>query len=284
LEEYDNEKELIHAHLRTIIRLPDGKLKTTVELKKLKDTVRVALINLTNLGCQIDNWDPFLVTIISEKFGPEMDAKWSEHLGASKKNPSYKELSDFLNCRILSLPTSNGVAPTAVNNPQKRGSVVHNVSVQNCDNCNGSHGLAKCQRCRSLAVEQRRALVQEKRACFNCLRLNHFTQKCSSKSRCARCRRSHHMLLHMAEDRTTRSIGNQSGAGDPESRLVANPSSAGEKDVVAHVQSAQLKAPRADRGILPTAWVDLHTAEDRRVPVRALVDQCSTLSFISVSL
>jgi hypothetical protein len=116
LEEYDNEKELIRAHLRTIIRLPDRKLETAAELKKLKDTVRVALINMTNLGCQVDNWDPFLVTIMSEKFGPETDAKWSEHLGASKKSPSYKELSDFLNCRILSLPTPKSVAPTTVNN------------------------------------------------------------------------------------------------------------------------------------------------------------------------
>jgi hypothetical protein len=55
LEEYDNKRELI----RTIIRLPDGKLESAVKLKKLKDT----FINVTNLGCQIDNWDPFLVTI-----------------------------------------------------------------------------------------------------------------------------------------------------------------------------------------------------------------------------
>ncbi|KAH0946309.1 hypothetical protein HN011_003575, partial [Eciton burchellii] len=120
LEEYDNEKELIRAHLRTIIRLPDGKLETAAELKKLKDTVRVALINVANLGFQVDNWDPLLVTIMSEKFGPETEAKWSEHLGASKKSPSYKVLSDFLNCRILSLPASKGVTPATVNNSQKR--------------------------------------------------------------------------------------------------------------------------------------------------------------------
>jgi hypothetical protein len=86
LEKYDNEKELIRAHLRTIIRLPDGKLETAAELKKLKDTVRVALVNVANLECQVDNWDPLLVTIMSEKFDPETNAKWSEHLGASKKS------------------------------------------------------------------------------------------------------------------------------------------------------------------------------------------------------
>jgi hypothetical protein len=286
LEEYDNERELIRAHLRTIIRLPDGKLETAVELKKLKDTVRIALIYVTNLGCQTDNWDPFLVTIMSEKFGPKTDAKWSEHLGASKKSPSYKQLSEFLNCRILSLPTSKGVTPTVVNNTQKKDrSVVHNVSVQNCVNCNGLHGLAKCEKFRSLTVEQRRALVQEKRVCFNCLRLNHFTRKCPSRSRCARCRRSHHTLLHPEKDRTTRSIGDrESDAGDPEPRSVTGPSADRAKNVVAHVQATHSEVPWEDRVVLPTAWIDFHTTEGRQIPVRALLDQCTTLSFISESL
>jgi len=35
--------------------------------------------------------------------------------------------------------------------------------------------------------------------------------------------------------------------------------------------------------VLPTAWVDLHTTEGRRIPVRAFLDQYATLSFISES-
>jgi hypothetical protein len=68
------------------------------------------------------------------------------------------------------------------------------------------------------------------------------------------------------------------------SGIAISPSTAVGSDVIAHVQAAQSKVPREDRGVLPSsAWVDLHTTEDRRVPVRALVDQCSTLSFISES-
>jgi hypothetical protein len=215
---------------------------------------------------------------MSEKFGSQTDAKWSEHLGDSKENPSYKELNAFLNRRIHSLPASTGVALTVVNHPPKKSrSVVHNVSVQNCVNCDGLHGLARCEKFLSLSVEQRRALVLEKRACFNCLQLNHFTQKYSSKSRCARCRRSHHTLFHPEEGRTNRRIGNQkSGTGGPGPQAVTSPSSVVESDIVAHVQAAQPKVPWKDRGVLPTAWVDLHTTEGRRVPVRVLLDQGST--------
>jgi len=55
-------------------------------------------------------------------------------------------------------------------------SFVHNVSVQNCGNCAGSHSLAKCEKFLSLAVEQRNTLAREKRVYFNCLRPGHFTE------------------------------------------------------------------------------------------------------------
>ncbi|KAH0947134.1 hypothetical protein HN011_005606 [Eciton burchellii] len=71
LKEYDNKRAPIRTHLQTIIHLPDGRLETAVELKKLKDTVRVALLNATKLECQISNWDSLLVTIMSEKFDPQ---------------------------------------------------------------------------------------------------------------------------------------------------------------------------------------------------------------------
>jgi hypothetical protein len=111
-------KELIRTYLQTITSLPKGKaFKTAVELKKLKDTVHVALLNVAKLGCQISNWDPLVVHIMSERLGPQTEAKWNEHLGDATESPSYKELDAFLNRRIHSLPASTGVAPIVVNNP-----------------------------------------------------------------------------------------------------------------------------------------------------------------------
>jgi len=81
LKEYDNKRALIRT--QTINRLPNGELETAVELKKLKDTVHVALLNVTKMGCQLSNWDPLLVLIMSEKLGPQTETKWNEHLGYS---------------------------------------------------------------------------------------------------------------------------------------------------------------------------------------------------------
>jgi len=73
----------------------------------------------------------------------------------------------------------------------------------------------------------------------------------------------------------------ESGAGDQGPQAVTSPSSVLGKAIVAHVQPTLPKFLQEDCGVMPTAWVDLHTTEGR--PVRALLDQCSTLSFISES-
>jgi len=52
----------------------------------------------------------------------------------------------------------------------------------------------------------------------------------------------------------------------------------------ANVQATPTDVPHASDVLLVTAWVNLHTAEGRCVKVRALLDQGSTLSFISESL
>jgi len=51
LKEYDNKRALIRTHLQSFTGLPKGKFETAVELKKLKDIVSIALLNVTKLGC-----------------------------------------------------------------------------------------------------------------------------------------------------------------------------------------------------------------------------------------
>jgi len=174
-----------------------------------------------------------------DKLGSQALAKWNEHLGDTRKHPSHKELDAFLRCRIRLLSASTSVASTAVDKPRNRSrSFVNHMSTQGCVNCAGSHSLAKCVGFLSLAVEQRSTLAREKRVCFNCLRSGHFTPKCPSKSRCARCRRSHHSLLHPEEDRTAKTIANQATGSET---TVPSTSSVTESAVVAHVQSAQVE-------------------------------------------
>jgi hypothetical protein len=55
LNEYDDERALISTNLQSFICFPKGKFETAAELKKLRDTVNVALKNLSKLGCQVSS-------------------------------------------------------------------------------------------------------------------------------------------------------------------------------------------------------------------------------------
>jgi len=68
------------------------------------------------------------------------------------------------------------------------------------------------------------------------------------------CRRMHHSLLHLVVSE------------------------------FADVQAMLRDVSHASDVLFATIWVNLHTAEDRWVPVHTLIDQCSILSFISESL
>ncbi|KAH0950082.1 hypothetical protein HN011_007201, partial [Eciton burchellii] len=60
MTEYDDKKALIHTHLQSFVCLPKGKSEIAVELKKLRDTISIALAALSILGCHISYWDPIL--------------------------------------------------------------------------------------------------------------------------------------------------------------------------------------------------------------------------------
>jgi len=103
------------------------------------------------------------------------------------------------------------------------------------------------------------------------------------KSRCAHCRRTYHSLF--AEGETTKKTVNQTpGTDDSKTQSVANTSSVAGSAMVAHVQTVRAEAPYAFNVLLTTAWINLYTAEGRRVKVRAFLDEGATVSFISESL
>jgi len=153
---------------------------------------------------------------------------------------------------------------------------IDSVSVTTCINCAGSHNLATCEDFLSKSIAQRNALVKNKQVCFKCLRPGHFTSTCLSRSQCIHCNRNHslmHRTVVTAETPVDREL-----KVDDLSRMVSHASSAG----VTNVKNAQAEVTPVGV-LLATASVDPHLSEGQCFQVRALLDQGSTLSFISES-
>jgi len=133
----------------------------------------------------------------------------------------------------------------------KSRSFVNNVSVPKYVYCPSLHSLENCEKFLLLSVEQRNTLAREMQVCFNCLQSGYFAPKCPSNSRCMHCRRMHHSLLHLAVSE------------------------------IADIQVTRTDVSRASDVLRATAWMNPHTS---CIKVRTLLDQASTLSFISESL
>jgi len=77
VEEYDNQRAIIHAHIHAFAELPIMKTESAVELKNLHDTVAASLAALLNIGRPVDKWNNLLVYIISQKFSPRTRNEWN---------------------------------------------------------------------------------------------------------------------------------------------------------------------------------------------------------------
>ena len=64
------------------------------------------------------------------------------------------------------------------------------------------HFLTSCGKFQSLSLNERNAEIKRMKLCFNCLK-KHQVKDCHSLSRCKKCNRKHHTLLHREETAKT---------------------------------------------------------------------------------
>ncbi len=68
-----------------------------------------------------------------------------------------------------------------------------------CTLCQEHHGLGRCDKFRALQPQERRNLLARQGRCYVCFQPGHNVRDCRLKLTCAKCGRSHHVLLHGAQ-------------------------------------------------------------------------------------
>jgi len=208
------------------------KTENLAELKRFRDMIETAHAALVNLGSSVE--DHLLVDSMELKLSPEIAREWNKSLGKSKEFASYEQIWVFNWIWTRGCPDTAKASDTVDTKALVKSRLsVNSVSVPTCINCAGFHHLAACDDFLSKPLAQHSALVKKKQVCFNCLRSNHYTSKCSSKLRCVHCHRKHHSLLHSAAATVPTPV-NQAPEIDDSSRIVSTASPA----AVANVQNA----------------------------------------------
>ncbi|XP_073831766.1 uncharacterized protein [Musca autumnalis] len=274
-ERYDNKVLIFLEHIESLFNVPQMQKSDSVSLRHLIDTVSAVRGSLLSLGSEADVMNAILVHMVLSKVDNETKDNYDEKQDF-KSLPSWDLCYELLSrrCQFLESHKKRIEFPEKVvankpkpNNKFNRSAHTFVNSNSNCSYCNSSeHNLSTCSSFANIVVSERFNFVKRNGHCINCLRKGHMVSKCSSKSRCRVCDSAHHTILHIFSTPEQPSTSN-SNSNSPQPSTSSNPVS--------------FVARSFRRAIIPTAVILMKDNRGSFHTVRALLDSCSELNFIS---
>lgn len=213
-EVYDDEYQIVNAHLRNLFGIPCLQSANYTELRRLIDRSSMEIRSMGVLGIRIEHWDPVLILMIVDRLDPETAREWEMHRDI-RNLPLLTDLYSFLERRVRGLTQSK---PSQVqlghaheelsagrsNEPQRRTSTkeaTRNVQKESgglkCFLCKNPHPLYVCPDFMALSVQGRISRVKAWELCLNCFSKQHVTSACP-RGACHRCQKKHNSALCIA--------------------------------------------------------------------------------------
>ncbi|XP_073820368.1 uncharacterized protein [Musca autumnalis] len=273
-ERYDNKVLIFLEHIESLFNVPQMKKSDSVSLRHLIDTVSAVRGSLLSLGSEADVMNAILVHLVLSKVDNETKDNYDEKQDF-KSLPSWDLCYELLSRRCQFLESHRKrtelVENVVSNKPKspKFNRSAHTLvnSNSNCSYCNSSeHNISTCSSFANIVVSERFNFVKRSGHCINCLRKGHMVSMCPSNSRCRVCDSAHHTILHIFSNPDQPSSSN-SNSNSPQPSTSGNPVS--------------LVARSFKRAIIPTAQILMKDYCGNFQTVRALLDSCSELNFIS---
>lgn len=201
--------------------------------------------------------------------------------------PTYEQLMSFVSAELRNqeLHSKDISCNEKSDAPKPKIRNVHHNEVINensssrkasCIMCSDSHMLFSCPKFIAMSVSERYSFVKSKRACFNCLSVNHSRQLCTSDKRCRTCNRFHNSLLHL-DNVSSNSVQNVQNVQNMQT--VPSTSAPQEEVTSNHVQAAKPEGARAV--LLGTAKGFIVSPQGKMLEVRLLMDSGSQISILS---
>ncbi|XP_066603284.1 uncharacterized protein [Prorops nasuta] len=273
---YTDKRMITDTFLDQISQVPTLRGDNFKVLKEVRDSVTVALNALKTMGYGVDQWDPIIVHSLKNKLDDTLRLAWEMYLGSSKDYPTFIQFSEFLTRHINSLQ-SLGNKPKTSKKESGISLKSHATSVNStgCAHCGSNHFLYQCNDYLALTPQARSKFAFSQNLCFNCLRPGHSCSNCSSSSRCRKCSKLHHTLLHFDKSGTR---GSKARGTTP----AVN--SASEPEPSSSNTTTHLSVSDTPSGLLATFSARIDAHDGSRIIVLGLVDTGSETSFISENL
>ncbi|KAJ8948278.1 hypothetical protein NQ318_020763 [Aromia moschata] len=276
LERYDNNKLLIHNHIKALFNGESIHRENASGLRKLIDDFSKNLRALEQLKQPVKEWDALLVYIISTKLDNVTLREW-ENAKADLESPKFNDIKHFLNSRadMLEMVAQSSLEkPRGYNGSTTRGFLTTEPVEVRCVICGGSHYAHTCKDILKLTPMEREKKVRILHLCINCLKKGHHSKVCR-RGTCNKCNEKHHTLLHSEPCKSNDSIHNRNDTAEK----------ASEATTTLGKSSVTLSAcGSVDYVFLSTAYVQVTAPDGSAQIIRALLDCGAQSSFVTKGL
>lgn len=205
---YENKRLLVNAALHSLVTLKRMTRESANEMEQLYTSIMQIYRTLETLQRPVETWDDILIFIAVQRLDSESVKAWEHHLGPSKDPPTWKQFSEFLITRLLSLQafeksrTGKSSSQNVVKSHfQGKAKESNSSKVNSCIICSANHYVAKCPQYISKTIQQRLAIITKHQLCYNCLG-SHRASACRVTKRCQKCGHKHHTTFHLIESFT----------------------------------------------------------------------------------
>ncbi|XP_047984418.1 uncharacterized protein LOC125224941 [Leguminivora glycinivorella] len=315
LNRYNNNRLLIHNHVKALFSLQSVPKESHILIRKLVDTTLKNLRALKVLGEPISSWDTLIIYILVSKLDKTTEREWEQHkssLTSSDTQMKIKldDLLQFLRNRADMLETLQAshsqststrdkpevnkkhVTPNSTHNynnnkvhcnvstnskPQKS-QVSQHKSKFACPMCQMNHPLYSCVKFLDSNYQTKLKFVTDNKLCTNCLRAGHAVESCVFGP-CRKCNNKHNSIIHPPSDECAR----VPAPADLTAPAAAS-SSAAAVSVNAHCQRIPSQRPTLMPVLLSTAVIDVIDKYNKPHTIVALLDDGAQRCFIKESL
>lgn len=293
---YEHRRSLANSYFQLLFNQKTIIKETSSDLKNLHDTTYDALSSLENLGLKTENWGDLLVFLVNSKLPLHTKELWEEKIGENDQLPEFDSFMKFIETRFRTLEgiesTKSQSQEVGARNFMHKKTTLHTESNvkkpnteqtrnQKCKCCQkDSHYLFKCEKFKQLNTDAKVKVVKQNNHCYNCLGF-HRVETCTSTSRCQKCNKKHHTMLHFeTRVNVARNVGNVEAATNvpqsPPERGVPSTS-----DGRFSHQNTTMIAKTNSAVLFPTALINVINSNGYALRFRALVDACSDESYVT---
>ena len=188
-----------------INKLTQGKPISNDDEKSLLEyyyTMSDCIIALEQLNYRYDLHSTDVLRRSIRKLPSKYHSRWAEHCFKlrQQKEPSLADLESWLQERIMAAKESYLTSYEKKNQLQEKDKFIGKISFENqkCILCEERHYFYKCSQYKEMTGKENIKLIKKENLCFNCLKKDHRSDKCTSKNRCLQtdCAELHHTSLH----------------------------------------------------------------------------------------